>query len=356
MTEWIETEGPLAGGKISQRVFETSILPRLGARRSEVLVGPLHGVDAGIIALDAEHVMALTTDPLFVMPECGWRRATWFAVHIVASDLATSGLAPQYCTIDLNLPPTCSDKCLDNLWEGIHLACLEIGVAVITGHTGRYDGADFPIVGGATMIGQGPAGGYVTPAMANPGDRVLLTKGAAIETTAMFGALLGHRLQDSLGAETARAADALFESMSVVEDARVAASVGLRGDGVTTMHDATERGVWGALHELASASGVGLLIDQDAILVRPETLLVCDLFGIDPFTCSSEGTLLLTCGPTREGEVMRRLRDSGIAVCSIGEVRPVSAGVRSIKAGTEQVAPLPTHDPFWPALIEALGE
>jgi hydrogenase maturation factor len=49
-------------------------------------------------------VMGTTTDPVFVVPPCGWERSAWFAVHILASDAVTSGIAPSYITIDLNLP------------------------------------------------------------------------------------------------------------------------------------------------------------------------------------------------------------------------------------------------------------
>ncbi len=56
----------------------------------------MHGVDVGIVEISEDHVMALTTDPVFIVPEYGWERSAWLAVHILASDAATSGLKPVY--------------------------------------------------------------------------------------------------------------------------------------------------------------------------------------------------------------------------------------------------------------------
>ena len=104
-----------------------------------------------------------------------------------------------------------------------------------------------------------------------------------------------------MGVEVVRRADALFEQMTVVPEARVAAAFGLRDRGVTSMHDATEGGVLEACTEVAVASDVGMRVQLDAIPVRPEVRAVCDHVGIDPYTSISEGTLIAT--------VRRRSRD-----------------------------------------------
>ena len=97
-------------GKISTREVNETILTHLGAVSPSVRVGPQSGFDFGIVDIGAGQVMVVTTDPLFVMPELGWERAAWFAVHIIASDIATSGLPPQFATFDLNLPEDFSEN------------------------------------------------------------------------------------------------------------------------------------------------------------------------------------------------------------------------------------------------------
>src|SRR5512145_2003770 len=101
------TGAPL--GKIPPGAFERLIAPHLGAARPEVLVGPRAGTDCAIVRLSAGRVMAVTTDPLSVIPAIGLAASARLACHLLASDLWTSGLPPAYATVDFNLPPTMSD-------------------------------------------------------------------------------------------------------------------------------------------------------------------------------------------------------------------------------------------------------
>ena len=342
---------PVAG-KIAGDVFEAVMLPRMGMSRPDVLVGPRTGIDAAILSTGPGQVMAVTCDPLFVMPEYGWRRAAWFAVNIVASDLATTGLPPTFCALDLNLPLDMSDADLSCLWDGIHVACEEMGVAVVTGHTGRYEGCAFPMLGGCTMMGPGSAEVYVTPAMAGPGDALVVTKGPAIETAAQLAVLFEDRVTGALGPARSSAAGRLFEKMSVVQDAAVAVgAVGTRGSGITSMHDATERGLWGALVEVAGAASAGLLVDKERIPLLPEVAAICDLFEIDPYAASSEGTLVLTCGESSVEPLLRAFRSAGIPAARIGMLTEPDAGVRVATNGCEAPLVMPAVDPFWPALL-----
>lgn len=347
---------PPEAGKIARRTFEQVIRPQLGAARPEVLVGPCHGVDTGVVEVGSGQVMALTTDPFFVVPEYGWERAAWFAIHIVASDAATSGLPPAYCALDLNLPVEMSDEEFGLLWSAVDVTCRELGIAVVTGHTGRYDGCAYPMLGAATVMSVGPKDRYLTPAMARPGDAVILTKGAAIETTALFGVTFPRELAAALGSEVAAEAAGLFSRMSVVRDALTAVEVGVRERGVTGLHDATERGVWGGLCEIAEAAGVGLVIDQAAIPILPATQAICRLFAIDPYTASSEGTLLLTCRPGVASAVVGRLGGEGIDARIIGETQSCRAGVRVVRDGREADLIEPAEDPFWPAYQRAWAQ
>jgi len=296
--------------------------------------------------------MALTTDPVFVVPAYGWERAAWFAVHILASDASTSGLPLRWMTVDLNLPPEISDQDLTALWDAFHRACADLGIAVITGHTARYDGCAYPMVGGATCVALGAEDSFVTPTMARPGDKIVVTKGAAIEATALFAATFPDRLTQALGPDVVRSADALFEQMTVVPEARLAAAFGLREKGVTGMHDATEGGVLGGLFEVALASGTGMRIDLEAIPIRPEVRAVCDHVGIDPYISISEGTLIATVVASRAGDYVAALAAEGIDAAVVGEVRALSDG--RVLVTDEGPRPLvhPGLDPFWAAFGE----
>jgi hydrogenase expression/formation protein HypE len=336
-------------GKATPELFERVILRRLGAHDPDVLTPPKHGVDVGVVRVADGVAMALTTDPVFIVPTYGWERAAWFAVHILASDAATSGLPIRWMAVDLNLPPEINDDDLTQLWDAFHRACDDLGIAIVTGHTARYDGCAWPMVGGATCMALGPADAYVTPEMARPGDSVVVTKGAAIEATALFAATFPERLRAAVGPETVQAADRLFERMTVVPEAVIARSFGLRDAGVTAMHDATEGGVLGGLLEVAVASGNGMRVEQDAIPLRPEVAAICEHAGMDPYHAISEGTLIATVVPERAEAFVRTLADDGVDAAIVGEVLAPGAGRVVVRDGVERSLEHPGLDPFWAA-------
>ena len=343
-------------GKVSAKIFDEVILPRLGGPSRDVLVGPQVGVDVGIVSLGNGQVLVATTDPLYVLPELGWEKAGWFAIQILASDAATSGLAPNYITIDLNLPTSFPHDDLEVMWTAMHRACKDLGIAIITGHTGHYEGCSFPMIGGATVFCVGPEDRYVIPSMARPGDKVIITKGAAIETAGTLATVFRDRVAAACGDAFAEEASKLFWQMTVVKDAMTAVSVGVREDGVTSMHDATEGGVWGALVEVARASSVGMRIDKQAILVPEVVRKTCELFGIDPYPASSEGTLIITCKAEKADAVIARLSDEGIASSIVGEVLPLKEGLSYVEGGAMRSLEAPAQDPFWPAYRRAAAE
>jgi hydrogenase expression/formation protein HypE len=339
-------------GKIDAAFFDRVIFPRLGRADPSVIVGPRHGVDAGVIRLGGGQVMAVTTDPFYVVPTYGWAKAGWFAVHIVASDLATTALRPRFMAIDLNLPPAMTEADLEQLWAAVHDACDRLGINVVTGHTGRYEGCEFPMIGGCTLVGLGGEGDWVAGGMSRPGDAVILTKSAAIEAAGLMAATFPDGVAAALGAELCERAQGLFWQMTTVEDALVAASVGVRDRGVTAMHDATECGVLGGLWELARAANVGLRVALDEVPLADDVAAICRLFEMDPYTAISEGTLLITCVPGAARDVIAALRDHGIAAARVGECR---ADPRIVveRGGRETELEHPRVDPFWPAFARA---
>ena len=336
-------------GKATPELFERVILRRLGASDRDVLTPPKHGVDVGVVRVADGVAMALTTDPVFVVPAYGWERAAWFAVHILASDASTSGLPLRWMAVDLNLPPEITDDELTQLWDAFHRTCEDLGIAVVTGHTARYDGCAWPMVGGATCLALGSADAYVTPEMARPGDRVVVTKGAAIEATALFAATFPERLAAGVGADAVAAADGLFERMTVVPEAVIAREFGLRDAGVTSMHDATEGGVLGGLLEVAVASGNGMRVDLDAIPLRPEVAAVCGHVGMDPYHAISEGTLIATVVPFRAEAFVAALSGGGIDAAIVGEVTEPGTPRVVVRDGAEESLEHPGLDPFWAA-------
>jgi hydrogenase expression/formation protein HypE len=340
-------------GKISPDIFNELIYPRLGAKNKNVVVGPQHGVDVGIVFI-GDKAVSMTTDPVFIVPEYGWERAAWFALHIIASDSVTSGLKPTYLSIDLNLPITMTKEQLTITWEVIHRECEKIGIAVVTGHTARYENCNYPMVGGATMIGVGGKDEYVTPRFIKEGDALIITKGPAIEASGIFATMFPKYLGKKLGAAFAKKAQDVFYKMSVVDDAMTAVSCGIRDKGVTAMHDATECGIWGGVFEMAQASNLGVRIEKDKVVVEECIPEICDLFKIDPYSSISEGTLIAACRPQQAEAVVKALSGRGIKSSIAGEFIRQDKGMILVEKSKERKLEHPVVDPFWRAFYDAL--
>ncbi len=228
---------------------------------------------------------------------------------------------------------------------------MELGIAIVGGHTGYYPGFVSPTIGGVTVFAIADKHGYVTPAGAKAGDDVILTKGPAIETAGILAVIRETELLENYPPPLVEKAKALCMQMTVVKDALLAMESG----GVTAMHDATEGGVIGGLFEIANASGVGMEIHEEAFVYPEEVRMVCEAFGIDPLAAIAEGSLLITARPKNSQNIVNALRAGGIAASVIGRVTS-DPRTRTIHRRDGTIAPLaiPSQDPFWPLFFNSL--
>lgn len=327
-------------GKADRDFLDEHVLPFTGAGRADVRLGPTHGADFGVVDVD-DRVVALATDPLFVMRDLGLERAAWFAFHIVVSDVALSGIPPSHLTVDVNLPLDADPDEFAAVWQRFHEEARDLGVSIVTGHTGTYANCAYPTVGAATALAVGDPADLVLPTGATPGDHVVVTKGPGVETTGILATCFGNHLD--LPTDVVTAARERFWDASPVRDALTAAAAGP----VTAMHDATERGLANGLHELAAASDVHLAVESAALPVLPGVREVCDAFGIDPWVASSSGTVVLTVAGDAAGgtdAVLAALDEAGVPAAEVGTV---GAG-RGVSLDGERL-PEPGSDPLWPA-------
>ncbi|MEO5987309.1 MAG: AIR synthase-related protein [Candidatus Eisenbacteria bacterium] len=344
-------------GKLTPETFSRIVAPHLGAARSEVLVGPRIGHDAAIVRIGAGRVLAITTDPLSLIPAFGPARSARLACHLIASDLWTTGIPPAYASVDFNLPPDFSDTAFEEYWQAMSDTWRELGVAVVTGHTGRYDGCDLSIVGAATLIGVGDEGRYLTPSMALPGDRVIVTKGFAIETAAVAASLFPERLRAQLDEPAMAWLVGLESQVSVVADCRAVLRVGVHDRGVTALHDATEGGVFGGLLELAKACGGDVRVERERVPFRPEVKVACEVLGVAPEWSLAEGALIACVRPQHLPAALAALAEEGIEAAEVGKVMPGS-GRLWVSEANGQVTPFDhmQPDPYWDAYARALRE
>ena len=143
------------------------------------------------------------------------------------------------------------------------------------------------------------------------GDDVVATKWIGIEGTSIIAREKEEELRERFAAPFVEEAKNFDQLLSVVPDAAAAVR-----PGVTAMHDVTEGGIYGALWELAEASGVGLEIDLKAIPVRQETIEICEHFRLNPYQLISSGCMLMTAPDGRK--LVRDLEKEGVRASLIG--------------------------------------
>jgi len=219
----------------------------------------------------------------------------------------------------------------------------------VAGHAGRYEGCAYAVVGGAPNHAIAPNAGWVTANMARPGNHLLVTKTAALEAAAILANTFPDLVERRLGTDTTKRARALFESMSTVDDALAAASVGVRKYGVWAMHDATEGGVRNAVWEMAQASGIGVDVDLTSVHLDPAVVEVSKVFGMDPLDAISEGTLLIAVDADAVPDVIARLEKKEILAKDIGRFTKKGQACRDRGKDLQPA----DRDPFWVAFSRA---
>jgi hydrogenase expression/formation protein HypE len=335
-------------GKVGSEFLRNVVLKNLGAKSKDVITGPGMGIDNTVIRLNKKEVLILTSDPLSYIPQVGPENSAWLTINLLASDYTTSGNSPQYAMFDFNLPVHLDDEGLSVYLKQLSEECRKLGISIVGGHTGRYPGCDFTIVGGGFLFGKTSIDGYVTPLMADEGDFIILTKGAAIATTSVIAYSFPNYLKKELGEDVLQEAMGMLKECSTVREALVASSTGIRSN-VTSMHDATEGGVLGGLYELSEACGKALHVNSSKIIVRDVTRKICKLFSLDPLVSLSEGTLIITCRDYHAEKLVSILEKNGIVSSIVGKVSSGKGLWLMGKDGRYRKFSPPSSDPYWDA-------
>jgi hydrogenase maturation factor len=297
-----------------------------------VLVSGGIGADAAVIDMGDRYLVAKTDPITFATDKIGW-----YAVNVNANDIACTGATPRWFLVTLLLPENKTTPALvDDIFAQIRAACGELGLSLVGGHTEITFHLDRPLVIGQ-MLGEVAPDKLITTRGAQVGDDLLLTKGIAIEATAIIASEMRSQLQGVFDEpELDRCANFLHDpGISVVKDAAAAIAAG----GVHALHDPTEGGVATGLHELAEAAGVGLEIFEDRLPYLPETSRLCHHFGLDPLGLIASGALLIAAEAGSAADIVAALAQAGIEASLIGRVQPAEQG--RVLIGEARPRPLP---------------
>ena len=322
----------LRPGKLDPELLG-ELLDSIAIRDERVVIRPAVGRDVCAISMGESYLVA-KTDPITFAAD----RIGWYVVHVNANDIATVGARPKWFLLTALLPEGRSDEALvRKIWQEVQSALQTIGCELCGGHTEITVGLDRPILVGQ-MLGEVAVGKLVDKRNARAGDRILLTKGVPVEGTAIIARECPEKLAGQFSEEQIERARGFLDEpgISVMAEAMAACEAGT----VHAMHDPTEGGVATGLWELAKATGLGLVAEQETIPLLEPGSSFCRHLGLDPLGTISSGTLLL-CVPAAECEAVREaVRAAGTECVEIGEMRPPEEGITLLRGG--QKTPMPT--------------
>ena len=284
-------------------------------------MGPKSGEDAALIDFGDQYLVAKTDPITFATDLIGW-----YVVQVNSNDLAVMGATPKWLLVTLLLPEGVEVDVVDNIFDQLIEACDALDISLIGGHTEITRDIDRPIAVGA-LLGEVDKEKAILTSDAKSGDSIILTKGIAVEGTALLAretpeALLAAGVSQGT---VDQAADLLFNpGISVVTEARIMSSVA----DVHAMHDPTEGGLATGLRELAKTAGLGLIVDERNIPVLDVCREICSALELDPMGLIASGSLLATVSSKDAPRVVSMLTREGIEACEIGSITPMRDGIK----------------------------
>ena len=313
-----------AGGQLSHALMEEVVLPALG----NMLLNVLH--DGAVLPLTGR--TAFTTDSYVVQPHFFPGGSIGrLAVCGTVNDLSMTGAAPAYLSLAVILEEGFPIAALHRIVADIAAAAEEAGVSIVTGDTkvvprGCGDGIYINTAGVGTML----AGADIAPTNITAGMDIIVSGTLGDHAATVMAARHGLTLPPEIQSDCAPLCHL------------TAAMIAAAGDGIAVLRDPTRGGAAASLNELAGAAGVGVLLDEEQIPVRPAVQGVCEMLGFDPLTLANEGKLLAFVRPDVTARVLDVMHENpyGREACVIGHTTadaPGTVGLRTALGGIRVV-------------------
>jgi hydrogenase expression/formation protein HypE len=272
-----------SGGKLSHDLIKQIFLPRF----SNPFLEPL---DDGARITNQQGAVAFTTDSYVVHPiffpggDIGK-----LAVCGTVNDLSMIGAIPAYLSLSLIIEEGFPIHLLKQIASSIHDTAEQAGVTIVTGDTKVAEhGAVDQLFINTAGIGWIKPGVHLSGRNARPGDRILLSGFLGDHEMAVLSQREGFKFQGELKSDCAPLNDLTGKMLDVCPFIRC-------------MRDPTRGGLATTLNEIASTSGVGIVIEEERVPVRESVKGMSELLGLDPLYLANEGKLIAIC-PLQEAE------------------------------------------------------
>ena len=279
-----------SGGRLSAELIQNLFVPGFG---NDVLAGLEDQAVVPLAMPGSQHCdaktsrLAFTTDSYVVRPlffpggDIGR-----LAVNGTVNDLAVGGAVPLYLSAAFILEEGLPLDDLRRIVASMREACAAANVTLVTGDTKVVDrGKGDQVFITTSGIGLLPENLHpLSIRAARPGDAVLISGTIGDHGIAIMSMREGIEFETVLKSDTA--------ALTELAQAMLRACPEIR-----CMRDPTRGGLSSTLNELATASQVGVAVDETAIPVRHEVHAACEMLGLDPLYVANEGKLIAVVPP-----------------------------------------------------------
>jgi len=324
-------------GKLPNEELEKIVFQNIKNKREEILVGSGIGEDNAIIDF-GEEVCIMSTDPI----TGATKGIGKLAIYISCNDVASSGAEPIGALLTILAPPNTTKEDIEIIMKEAGVASKELNIEIMGGHTEITDAVNRVVIS-TTVVGKQKKKNMIDINKVSIGDKVLITKYAAIEGTSIIAKELEDYLEDKIGRDKVIEAQNMGELVSVVKEGILLGEIG-----VNYMHDITEGGILGAVWEGAVATNKGIKIYENLIPMKEVTREIASLLNIDPYKLISSGSMLVIAKEDKIPEIKEKLAEENINITVIGEV--IEKGILIEKNGVVEEIPSPGSDELYKAL------
>ncbi|MEN4007371.1 MAG: hydrogenase expression/formation protein HypE [Methanobacteriaceae archaeon] len=323
-----------AGGEMMQSLISEIILANIKNKKVNGGIG-LEELDDGATIPFGDYEIVISTDshtidpPFFPGGDIGKLSITG-----TVNDVAVMGAKPLAIANAMVISEGFTGDEFERIIKSMDEACTESGVALVTGDTKvmEQDKLDKIIIS-TTGIGIAKKGQVTADSALEAGNKIILSGSVGDHGISIMSYREGFGFETDLKSDVA----------PVVEMTERALEIG----GVKSMKDPTRGGIANALNELASKSGVGMMIYEDKIPVKKQVHAASEMLGIDPYEVANEGKVIMGVEADRAEEILEAIRKTkyGREAQIIGCVSEDKHVIMETLLGGKRILEAPIADP-----------
>lgn len=295
--------------------------------------------DGAVLSTPAGERLAFSTDSYVVQPiRFPGGSIGHLAVHGTVNDLTMCGAEPRWLSAGFVIEEGLEISVLREVVADMSEAAARAGVTIVTGDTkvvpkGAADGLFINTAG----IGVVPEGRTLGADLVQPGDRVLVSGYLGDHGMAVMLARGNLAIEADISSDTA--------ALNGIAADLLAAAPGTRW-----MRDATRGGLATVCNELAAAAGLGVILEEEALPVRPVVMGACDLLGIDPMYVANEGCFVAVVPADEADAALAALHahELGTHAAVVAEIVADPAGIVAVRTpfGGSRIVDMLVGDPL----------